>query len=148
MAEREKILAFGDGAAVLRALEQYFRLVPAMAERYELLDVCDYGTPVSAEVYAAAEIVMFGLYRRYGVRLRAEGIPALESRLRKGKKGMLYDFGNFRLIRNPLVWVIPGEIPLSVKLHDLMHADDLLQELSSLRRIFQKDIFVIDGHLR
>ena len=148
MTGRKKILAFGDSAVVLRSLEQYFRLVPAMAERYELLDVCDYGTPVSAEVYAAAEIVMFGLYRRYGVRLRAEGIPALENRLRKGKKGLLYDFGNVRLIRHPLIWVIPGEIPLFVKLHDLMRAGDLLQELSSLRQIFQKDIFAIDGHLK
>ena len=139
-------MAFGDSAVVLRALEQYAKLVPAMAEQYEFLDFCDYSSPVSADVYSAAEIVMFGLYRRYGVRLRAEGIPALENRLCKGKKGLLYDFSNCQLIHHPLVWVIPGEIPLSKKLHDLFHANDLLRELSSLRQIFQKDIFAIDGH--
>ena len=148
MAERKKVLVFGDGAAVLRALEQYAGLVPEMAERYEFLDFCDYGDPVSADVYGAAEIVMFGLYRRYGARLRAEGIPALESRLRKGKKGLLYDFENRRLIRHPLVWVIPGEIPLSAKLHDLFLAGDLSGEVASLRRMFHEDIFAIDGHRR
>ena len=146
MAEKIKLLAFGDSAVVLRALERYVGLVPEMRERYELLDVCDYNAPISAETYGAAEIVMFSLYRRYGVRLRAEGIPALESRLSKGKKGLLYDFGNLQLVSHPLVWAIPGKIPLSAKLYDLFRAKDLAGELSSLRQMFRKDIFVIDGH--
>ena len=146
MAGRKKILAFGDSGVVLRALEQYAKLVPAMAEQYEFIDFCNYGTPVSADVYGAADIVMFSFYRRYGVRWRAEGIPALENRMRNGRKGLLYDFENSMLIRHPLVWVIPGEIPLSVKLHDLFHTDDLAEQLASLRQSFQKDIFPIDGH--
>ncbi|MBE6372445.1 MAG: hypothetical protein E7055_10290 [Lentisphaerae bacterium] len=139
-------MAFGDSGVVLRALEQYAKLVPAMAEQYEFIDFCNYGTPVSADVYGAADIVMFSFYRHYGVRWRAEGIPALENRMRNGKKGILYDFENSMLIRHPLVWVIPGEIPLSVKLHDLFHTDDLVEQLASLRQSFQKDIFPIDGH--
>ena len=148
MTGRKKILVFGDGVVVLRALEQYAKLVPAMAEEYEFIDFCDYGTPVSADVYAAAEIVMFGLYRRYGVRRRAEGVPALENRMHRGKRGLLYDFENSRLICHPLVWIAPGEITLSAKLRNLTHAGDLSGELSSLRQSFQKDIFTIDGHQR
>ena len=148
MAAKTKILFFGDGPIVLRALEQYAKLVPAMRERYELLDVCDYGAPVSAEVYGAAEIVIFGFYRHYGVRLRAEGIPALERRLDRGKKGLLFDFGDSRLADHPLVWVISEAIPLAEKLHDLFRADDLPQKAHALRRMFEDRIFAIDGHRR
>ena len=145
MAAKTKILVFGDSPVVLRALEQYVRVVPDMTE-YEFLDFCDYNGPVSADLYGAADIVMFSLYRRYGIRLRAEGIPALESRLSKGKKGLLYDFSNCQLVHHPLVWVIPGAIPLADKLRGLIHADGFSGELPALRQIFQKDIFPIDGH--
>lgn len=139
-------MAFGDSAVVLRALERYAGLVPAMRERYELLDVCGYDAPVPADVYGEAEIVMFGLYRRYGVRLRAEGIPALERRLSRGKKGLLFDFGSLQLVSHPLVWVVPGEIPLSVKLDGLLQMEHAVDELDLLRQMFRKEIFPIDGH--
>ena len=148
MAEKTKILIFGESPVVLRAMEQYAKLVPAMKERYELLDVCNYNTPVPADVYGAAEIVMFSLYRRYGIRQRAEGIPALERRLGKGKKGLLYDFDHSGLADHPLVWVVPAAVPLSEKLHDLFLVDDLPQKLYELRQSFESQIFAIDGHRR
>lgn len=148
MAEKTKILIFGESPVVLRAMEQYAKLVPAMKERYELLDVCDYNTPVSVDVYGAAEIVMFSFYRRYGVRLRAEGIPALERRLGKGKKGLLYDFDNSGLADHPLVWVVPASVPLAEKLDDLFLFGDLPQKLLELRQAFENQIFTIDGHMR
>ena len=146
MPAKTKILVFGDSAIVLRALEQYVKLVPAMTEQYEFIDFCDYSTPVSAEAYGAADIVMFSLYRRYGMRLRAEGVPALERRMLSGKKGLLFDFCNCQLSSHPLVWVIPGKVPLSVKLHDLVQASDFSRELRFLQQSFQKDIFAVDGH--
>ena len=146
MAEKTTILAFGDSPVVLRALERYAGLAPAMRERYELLGVCGYDAPVPADVYGAAEIVMFGLYRRYGMRRRAEGIPALEFRLSRGKRGLLFDFGNFQLVSHPLVWVVPGGIPLAAKLDDLLRTDHPARELEPLREMFRKEIFPIDGH--
>lgn len=146
MSEKTKILIFGESPVILRCLKQYVETVPAMQEQFQLLDVCLYSIPISPETYLAADIVMFSLYRHYGCLPRAEGVPSLENRLKKGKKGLLYDFSHHELENHPLVWFIPGRLSLPEKLHFLLQQNDLLSELPVLQQIFRKDIFPIDRH--
>ena len=139
-------MIFGENPILLRSFEQYAELIPEFREKYELLAVCDYNNPVAAETYLAADIVIFSLYRRYGLSFRAEGIPALEKRLLRKKRGLLYDFSNYHLESNPLVWWVPGKIPLHEKLDKLSGATEEIHSLYKLQQMFQEDIFVVDGH--
>ena len=141
----QNILIFDDNKLVLKALEQYFQLVPAMAE-YQLLGSCQYGEVAVASLYQQADIILFGLFRRFGIRMRAEGVPSVANRIRFGKKGLIVCFGLPEIQDNPLVWDIVSTYTLADKLLRLSTKADFSGALCELQTYFQKDIFPVDGH--
>ena len=148
MNTKRKLLIFGEESIVLKALEQYAAIVPDMAEKYDILATSEYDQPISATTYLSADIVLFSLFRRYGVRQRAEGIPSLEQRLRRGKLGLIYDFCIPQVKDNPLVWDIAENVTLAEKLAYLTTANlDFMEYLEPLKQVFADHLFTVDGHL-
>ena len=145
---KKKLLIFGESAIELKALEQYATIVPDMVANYEIVGISEYDQPISAATYLSADIVLFSLFRRYGVRQRAEGIPSLEQRLRRGKLGLLYDFCIPDVKDNPLVWDIAENVTLAEKLSYLTTTNlDFMAYLEPLKQVFAEHLFTVDGHL-
>ncbi|MBQ7732175.1 MAG: hypothetical protein IJT68_10100 [Lentisphaeria bacterium] len=142
---KKKIMFLGDGKIVMSALFQYASAVPAMIERYECLGAFEF-TELPAPIYMEADIVVFSLFRQYGSRVRAEGIPALENRLNKGKCGILFSFGSYDETESPLVWNIMEKKSLAEKLDELPPPDAMATELRRLKEFFRSALFKIDGH--
>ena len=148
--DKKKILFLGDGLPVMTALAQYAQTVPAMLERYDCLGAFEYDkvSLMPSTVYLEADIVVFSLFRRYGVRYRAEGIPALEKRLEWGKLGILYSFSIPEAAESPLIWDVVGVSSLADKLDMLSSPDALSAEIQRLREVFRGALFTVDGHRR
>ena len=146
--ERKRILFLGDGSPVMASLLQYARTVPAMAALYDCLGAFEYDkvSLMPSMTYLAADIVVFSLFRRYGVRSRAEGIPSLENRLSRGKTGILYSFGIPHGAESPMIWDVTGRDSLAKKLDALPEPDVLAAEMQRLRVFFGSALFEIDGH--
>lgn len=141
----QNILIFDDNQLMLNALEQYIKLVPKMAD-YQFTGSCRYGEIAVTSQYRNADIILFGIFRRFGIKMRAEGVPALTNRIRFGKKGLIVGFAFPEIKDNPLYWDMTSEYTLADKLAGLNAADDFSAALNELQTYFQKDIFPVDGH--
>ena len=145
MTQHHNILIYDESRDVLHALEHYVQTVPAMSA-YQLVGCCKYGEITVASQYQAADIILFGLFRRYGTRIRAEGVPVLAGRINRGRMGLVVGFGIPEIADNPLVWDVLSDRSLAEKLSNLTALDDPRQSLQELMDHFQNSIFPVDGH--
>lgn len=144
--EKTRLLLFGDSMIVLKALEQYIQFVPGLSH-YEVVDVVEYGCPLlTLDKLRSVDIMLYSLYRRYGARQRAEGVTSLQTRLKFGKKGLIYCFGISSVAANPLVWDITSPMTLKEKLAKVNN--EIIPEIhmQELQKYFSDDIFTVDGH--
>jgi len=142
---QNNILIFDDSSLVLQALEQYATLV-LEGSVYQLIGHCKYGEVALVSLYQKADIVLFGLFRRYGTRLRAEGVPSIANRIKFGGKGLIFGFGIPDMAENPLFWDIASRYTLLEKLSGLNQLSDSQTSLQPLQEFFQRDIFAVDRH--
>lgn len=146
---KTRLLIFGDSAVVLKALEQYIAIVPGL-EHCEVLGRVEYGSGglLTQGMLMSADFMLYGLYRRYGARLRAEGVASLGKRIERGRKALVYGFDIAAdLAANPLVWDVFGTESLANKLAAWPTTlDARTQALRELEDRFGKEIFPVDGH--
>lgn len=144
---KKKILIWGENDAQMRAIERHIRFHKPLTS-YEVSARIEYGhnSLITNDVLRSADIVFYGLFHLYGMRLRAEGIPTLKTRIRRRKMGLVYLCGIKAVAKNPLVWDIVDDIPLDKKLRDLENISDFQKPFKELEDFFAKNIFPVDGH--
>ncbi|MDA3797753.1 MAG: hypothetical protein PF692_01585 [Kiritimatiellae bacterium] len=144
---KKQILLWGEDAALMRVIERYIRFQPALSQ-YTVSAQIEYGhtSLITGSMLQNADTVMYGLFRRYGMRVRAEGVPALKPRVTCGKQGLIYCVGISEIASNPLVWDIISDFPLEKKLADLETISDKQSYMHELQIYFKSSIFSVDGH--
>jgi hypothetical protein len=145
--DKTRLLLFGDSLVVLKALKQYIAIVPGL-EHCEVIGLVEYGSPtlLTQDILKAADFKLYELYRRYGTRLRAEGITTLQRSIALHTKALVYGFDIPDVADNPLIWDVFGDLPLAGKLAAWESITDPAQEVEHLAERFGKDIFAVDGH--
>lgn len=142
MVNKKRILIIGDSPLIMQALEQYVLLVPDMAD-YEVVDTFQYGGFMTQKNLEHVDLILCDLFRCYGTRLRAEGIPTAKTLSRF--PCLIYGFNVLSVAKNPCIWNVVGEIPLAKKLRELANADRK-SALAKLEKHFSDNIFPVDGH--
>lgn len=145
MKQQQKILIFDDSIEILHALEHFIQTTPALSG-YEVIGCCKYGELTMGPQYKTADIILWGLFRRYGVRLRAEGIPVLERRINQNRLGLVFGFGVPEVADNPLLWDVASDYTLEEKLTGLASMDNMQKPFEELKTHFERNIFPVDGH--
>lgn len=149
MSYRQKnILIWGDDTVLMCVIEQSIKNTLELTH-YSVLDRIEYGhqSLVTADVLRSADIVLYGLFCRHETRVRAEGIPALGTRLWAGKLGLVYGVGISPVASNPLIWDVLNPKSLATKIANLDTIPDPLSDWKALDTYFSESIFSVDGHV-
>lgn len=149
MAESRKtsILLYGDNLLVLKALAQTMHETPSLAG-YEICGLVKYdpSAPRPAVIMTSVDFRLYGLYRRYDMRTRAEGVAILRRVLPLGRKAMVFGFGIDEVADNPLVWDGFGTVSLADKITGWALMGDPLHSLCQLEKHFSDLLFDVGGH--
>jgi hypothetical protein len=136
--EKKTIAIFGDNMPLCDVIRKHIETNPALQD-YEIVGVGEYGNPGTYTLpMLNADVKMYGLFRRVGMKILTEGVQSLEGDVQHNKNSLVYGCGIRPVSQNPLFWDVLEGISLESKLGDLPSIENKQEHLQELKDYFRE----------